>query len=87
MEAMAAGCACLVSNVGGNKILLDKNEGLFFEPGNLGDLETKLLGLINDPVKIKELGRLARAKIAEEFDLSVNVEKLAEALKSTSATR
>lgn len=81
MEAMAAECCCLVSAVGGNEILVHDGEtGRLFESGNVADLRAKLAELIADPVQVKRLGKHARGHIESEYDLSKNVQKLANLL-------
>ncbi len=77
MEAMAARCCCLVSNVGGNKILIEPGvTGQVFTKGDKNDLKNKLAQLVADPAKIEALGQQARKRIEAEYDLTKNVSKL-----------
>lgn len=81
MEAMSAGCACVVTAVGGNIVLVeDGSSGLVFKPGDTGRLKDHLEMLLADDSLRNKLGKAARKKIIEEFSLSVNVNKLAERL-------
>lgn len=70
MEAMAAGLACISSNVGGVKILL-KNDanGLTYKAGDLKELENKLIILIKDPALRKRIGDQASKTIRDSFSL------------------
>ncbi len=81
MEAMAARCACLVSNVGGNRILIKNSvNGHLFEPGDLNDLEKSLEQLIKNKTRRIRLGQAARQTIEESYSLSDNVDRLAKVL-------
>lgn len=69
MEAMAAGCACLASDVGGAKTLIkDSLNGLIFTPGDQGQLEKQLQRLIGDQSLRKVLGKNAQRTIRDAFD-------------------
>lgn len=81
MEAMAAECCCVVTSVGGNKILVeDGKTGRLFASRDQADLKATLMELIADPAQVKQLGRRARLLIEEEYDLAKNVHKLASLL-------
>jgi glycosyltransferase involved in cell wall biosynthesis len=84
MEAMAAQCCCLVSEVGGNKILIKNNHnGKLFKKGDKTDLKIQLMKLIGDPVTVKKLGAQARKSIENDFDLAQNAQKIARLLEPT----
>lgn len=69
MEAMAAGTACLASNVGGVRILIENmKNGLTFEPGNKQELKEKILLLIQNKTLRLQLGQAAKEKIVREFN-------------------
>ena len=68
MEAMASGCACIATQVGGNAFLIQNGvSGLLFPPGDREALKAHLTRLINDPPKCRAMGEAARARIQETF--------------------
>ncbi|MFH0851164.1 MAG: glycosyltransferase [Candidatus Peregrinibacteria bacterium] len=68
-EAMASGCACIASDVGGNRFLIQNGiSGLLFPAGDREALRSHLRRLIEDPVKLRSLGLAARKRIEETFD-------------------
>jgi len=68
MEAMASGCACVVSRVGGNLFLIQEGEtGLCFKPGDRDTLREHVRFLIEHPEKCKEFGKKARERIEDVF--------------------
>lgn len=76
MEAMAAGCACVASEVGGMTILLGGGIGCFIRPGDRAALASELERLIGDPTTRRRLGSAARLKIEADFDLQRESQKL-----------
>ncbi len=87
MEAMACGCACIASDVGGNRFLIHNGvSGFLFPPGDRAALAAHLRRLIEDPAKRRMLGETARKRIEEQFSwdsIGAMYEKLFEALRST----
>lgn len=72
MEAMASGCACVASDVGGNRFLLQNGiSGFLFPSGDPEALAGHLRRLIEDTVKRHSLGVAARRRIEEMFDWKV----------------
>jgi len=68
MEAMASGCACIVTAVGGNTFLIPSGVyGLLFEPGDRAALAAHISRLVEDPAKRHSLGEAARKRIEEKF--------------------
>ncbi len=68
MEAMASGCACITTNVGGNVFLIQNGvSGFLFEPGDRDALASHIRRLIDDPAKRESLGKAARARIDQQF--------------------
>ena len=62
LEAMAAGLPCVASAVGGiPEQLMDKKNGFLATPGNDKELIQKVLFLLANPVKAKEMGVYAHA--------------------------
>lgn len=87
MEAMAAGCICLVSNVGGNKILIQEgNTGLTFPPGDQAQLKDQLIKILNNPARLNLMSRAARKVIEQKFSLTDSIKQLSIALQDTLQT-
>ncbi|MSR87248.1 glycosyltransferase [Candidatus Peribacteria bacterium] len=84
MEAMASGCACVASNVGGNAYLIQNGiSGFLFPAGDREALASHLRRLIEDASKRKMMGDAARKRIDEMFSWEVvgqTYRKLFEAL-------
>jgi glycosyltransferase involved in cell wall biosynthesis len=82
MEAMASGCACVASDVGGNRFLIQNGiTGFLFPVGDREALAAHVRRLINDPSKRQTLGEAARKRIVEHFSWEV-VSKMYENLFS-----
>ncbi len=72
MEAMAAGCACIASDVGGNAFLIQNGiSGFLFPTGDREALAAHIRRLVEDPAKREALGSSARKRIIEYFSSSV----------------
>lgn len=68
MEAMASGCACVATDVGGNAYLIQNGiSGFLFPVGDREALAAHLRRLIEDPAKRKMLGDAARKRIEQQF--------------------
>ncbi|MDD5624079.1 MAG: glycosyltransferase family 4 protein [Candidatus Peribacteraceae bacterium] len=68
MEAMASGCACIASEVGGNVFLLQNGvSGFLFPAGDREALRAHIRRLLSDPAKRRALGEAARKRIEEVF--------------------
>jgi glycosyltransferase involved in cell wall biosynthesis len=68
MEAMASRCACIVSDVGGNRFLIENGvSGFLFPPGDREALRAHISRLVSDSAKRRSLGDAARARIDREF--------------------
>ncbi len=68
MEAMASGCACIASDVGGNRFLIQSGStGFLFPAGDREALAAHIRRLLEDPVKRRNLGEQARKRILEVF--------------------
>lgn len=69
MEAMASGCACVASDVGGNRFLIQNGvSGLLYPAGDREALRAHLRRLLTDPAKRRSLGGAARKRIEDLFD-------------------
>lgn len=68
MEAMSSGCACVVSEVGGNTFLVQNGiSGFHFPAGDRAALASHVKRLIDDPSKRDAVGKAARTRIEEQF--------------------
>lgn len=68
MEAMASGCACIASDVGGNRYLIENGvSGLLFPAGDRSALQAHIRRLLQDPAKRQAMGRAARIRIDAHF--------------------
>jgi glycosyltransferase involved in cell wall biosynthesis len=68
MEAMASGCACIATDVGGNAYLVQNGiSGLLFPVGDREALASHIRRLIGDPAKRRDMGIAARKRIEEQF--------------------
>lgn len=72
MEAMACGCACVASDVGGNRFLIQNGvSGFLFPPGDRAALAAHLRRLVEDSAKRRMLGEAARKRIVEHFSWAI----------------
>jgi glycosyltransferase involved in cell wall biosynthesis len=72
MEAMASGCACIASDVGGNAYLIQNGvSGFLFPAGDREALRAHIERLLKDPSKVKSMGQAARERIREMFSWEV----------------
>ncbi len=68
MEAMSAGCACIASEVGGNRFLIQNGiSGFLFPAGDREALGAHIRRLLDDPAKRISLGEQARKRIQDVF--------------------
>ncbi len=72
MEAMASGCACIASEVGGNAYLIQNGvSGLLFPAGDRAALQSHLHRLMTDAPKRRAMGEAARKRIEEMFSWEI----------------
>jgi len=75
LEAMACEKPVIASRIGGIPTVIKSNEdGILIEPGNLKELEEKILEVLSDKELAKRLGKNARKKVVERFSLDRMVE-------------
>ena len=87
MEAMAAGCACVSTRVGGVPWLLeDGKAGLTVAPGDRDALKEAIERLAGDEALRAGLSRRARAVIEERYRLDRLMEELVDLLKTSGST-
>lgn len=68
MEAMSSKCACIASDVGGNRFLIENGiSGLLFPAGDREALRSHIRRLMQDGAKRTAMGEAARARIDAVF--------------------
>ena len=78
MEAMACGCACIASRVGGNPELIEHGAtGLLFENRDILDLVAQLTRLVEEPALRRQLGQSAATRTREQFSIDAAAIRLA----------
>jgi glycosyltransferase involved in cell wall biosynthesis len=92
LEAMAMGRPVIATRVGGVfRVIRDRETGLLVPPSNSETLAQRILELLDDPAKAREIGREARAEVIREFSVeqmvSRTIEVYREALAEPVATR
>jgi len=79
MEAMACGCCCVASNVGGNPELLQNGQtGLLFESQNIAALASALDLLIRDAALRKRLAASALHRVRTHFSIRASAQRMSE---------
>jgi len=74
MEAMAAGLPVVASRVGGIPELVEEGKtGLLVPPGEVHSLQQALLSLVRNPDLCLQMGRAARQRAVERFDIRQTV--------------
>jgi colanic acid/amylovoran biosynthesis glycosyltransferase len=83
MEAMARGRCVISGDLETIRELIEHDvSGVMIRPGNQDDLVESLIKLANNREKVDELGKKARKRIEEEFDLSANGQRIVHALRT-----
>lgn len=77
LEAFALGKPVIGSDIGGiPELIEDGVDGLLFEPGNSEELSEKIAYLISRPRLRGQMGRNARKKVEEKYNLELYYQKL-----------
>ena len=77
LEAMAAGCVPVVSNVGSiGEVVADGKNGFLIEPRNVLQIVGKLKSLLSDEINLNELRQNARKTVEERFNFRNYTKKL-----------
>jgi glycosyltransferase involved in cell wall biosynthesis len=77
LEAMAAGCVPVASNIGSvREVVRDGVNGFLVEPGNTAQIVEKLRSLLSDEIDWENLRKNARTTIEEKFNFKDYIEKL-----------
>jgi len=83
MEAMARGRCVISGDIETIRELVEDGiSGVMIPPGDQKTLEKVLVELANNRDRVDELGRAARRKMEDEFDLALNAKRIYAALKS-----
>jgi glycosyltransferase involved in cell wall biosynthesis len=70
VEAMAAARAVVLTNVGGNRELVNSGKnGLLVPPNNVEALAVAIISLLDNPAWAKSLGQAARKQIEHDFNI------------------
>lgn len=84
IEAMATGKPVIASKTGGPlEIISDGIDGVLIEPGNPRVLAAAISDLLANPDRAEEIGRKAREKVIEKFDLRGYARSLDKIFKET----
>jgi len=79
LEALASGVPCVSTSITGvPEIIRDGVEGRIVPPGDVDALSEALIELLRDGDGLRRMGRAARTRAEERFDLRANVGHLAE---------
>lgn len=88
MEAMACGCACVASNVGGNpELIRHEKTGLLFEPGDSGALAAALRALLENDVLRRRIADTGHAFIHDNFSLAASAQRMGEIYEELLSSR
>lgn len=82
LEAMASGCPCVVTRVGGIRDLVSEGETGFFVPiGDSQALAAALTRLLDNPELRQRMGARARSVVEERYDAAINVPRILQLMK------
>jgi glycosyltransferase involved in cell wall biosynthesis len=76
VEAMAAGCAVVASNVASlPELVAEGKDGFLVPPNNPAALREKIVALLSDPGRSAEMGRAGREKVQRKFTWRATAER------------
>ncbi|MDK0686289.1 glycosyltransferase family 4 protein [Clostridium perfringens] len=79
LEAMSYSIPIISTYVGGiPELIKNGKEGILINAGNKYELEEAIKELINSEEKKSSMGKCARKKVEDEFDLRINLQKILE---------
>ena len=83
MEAMARGRCVISGDLETIRELIEHQScGIMIPPGDQASLTKELIALANNRDRVDELGKAARARIEEEFDLELNARRILDAMRA-----
>jgi colanic acid/amylovoran biosynthesis glycosyltransferase len=83
MEAMAMEIPCVTTRITGiPELIRDQVDGLLVTPANDEELAVAIGRLMDDPELRRRIGRAARQRVVESFDLRRNTAQLAEIFRA-----
>lgn len=69
IEAFACGTPVIGARIGGiPELVIDQENGLLFEPGNINDLKNKLLTLLNSPETVEKMRKNVKHFAEKEYN-------------------
>jgi glycosyltransferase involved in cell wall biosynthesis len=87
IEAMASGLAVVSTNVGGIVDIIESGgTGLLNKVGDLNGMATNIVTLMSDASTRAEMGKAARKRVKDKFELSQSVTQTSELLSSLTQT-
>lgn len=87
LEAAAAGASLVSSTAGGlGEVVIDGETGLSFTPGDLDGIATAVRRVLDDPTSAKRRAKMAKARLAVDFDWNRIAEQTAEVYARAVAT-
>lgn len=76
LQAMAMGRPVIATRVGGiHRVVRDNDTGLLIPPANSELLANRILELLNDPPRARQIGHAAREDVIREFNVQQMVEQ------------
>lgn len=83
LEAAAAGCAIIATDVGGTNVIIEDNiNGFLIEPGNIDQMKNKLEFLLDNPNIRRQFRNGIKEKIDRTFSWDVTIAKLIKEMES-----
>lgn len=77
LEAMACGLPCIVTDVGGNAEIVNRDEvGVVIRPGSVEEAERAIIDLATHPSERAAMGAKAREVVRRSFDIDYRIEEL-----------
>lgn len=87
LEAMACGCACVASDIGGCVDLIEPEQtGLLFPSGNADKMADAAVRLLSDEILVQAVRKAAHGLIAGEYEIHSVAERLVALYQSLQAS-